>query len=90
MFIRVGFEIAFTFPEPTALVLMLSLHPSVDTKIRSLENLRVEPTVTMRLSRTMASRMSWGGERFNTNRKIFRMMFWYSCWPADIAKWTVN
>jgi len=43
MYIRVGFEIAFSFPEPTALVLMLSLHPSLANKIRSPENLRVEP-----------------------------------------------
>jgi transglutaminase-like putative cysteine protease len=45
MLIRVGFEIAFTFPEPTSLVLMLSLHPSVDAKIRAIEPLRVEPRV---------------------------------------------
>ncbi len=45
MLIRVGFEIAFTFPEPTALVLMLSLHPSVEARVRSPENLRVEPSV---------------------------------------------
>jgi transglutaminase-like putative cysteine protease len=45
MLIRVGFEIAFTFPEPTSLVLMLSLHPSVDAKVRSTEHLRVEPQV---------------------------------------------
>jgi len=45
MFIRVGFEIAFSFPEPTALVLMLSLHPSLGKNIRSPENLRVEPSV---------------------------------------------
>ena len=45
MFIRVGFEIAFTFPEPTALVLMLSIHPSRDAQIRSPQQLRVEPIV---------------------------------------------
>jgi len=45
MFIRVGFEIAFTFPSPTSLVLMLSLHPSLDTEVRSAEQLRVEPSV---------------------------------------------
>ena len=45
MFIRVGFEIAFTFPEPTALVLMLSIHPSRDAQIRSPQQLRVEPKV---------------------------------------------
>lgn len=45
MFIRVGFEIAFTFPEPTSLVLMLSLHPSLDSQVRVPESLRVEPNV---------------------------------------------
>ena len=35
MYIRVGFEIAFIFPEPTSLVLMLSLHPSLDAPISS-------------------------------------------------------
>ena len=45
MFIRVGFEIAFTFPEPTALVLMLSMHPSRDAQVRSIEKMRVEPRV---------------------------------------------
>ncbi len=44
MFIRVGFEIAFTFPSPTSLVLMLSMHPSLDPRVRSAERLRVEPT----------------------------------------------
>jgi transglutaminase-like putative cysteine protease len=45
MYIRVGFEIVFAFPEPTPLVLMLSLHPSMDAHVRSPENLRVEPQV---------------------------------------------
>ncbi len=45
MLIRVGFEIAFLFPAPTPIVLMLSLHSSVDPKIVSSEPLRVEPPV---------------------------------------------
>jgi hypothetical protein len=45
MLIRVGFEIAFTFPESTSMVLMLSLHPSLDSQVRSLEKLRVTPEV---------------------------------------------
>ncbi len=47
MFIRVGFEIAFIFPEPTSLVLMLSLHPSVDARVKSPERLMVEPQVPL-------------------------------------------
>ena len=45
MLIRVGCEIAFTFPEPTALVLMLYLHPSHDAQIRRPERLQIEPQV---------------------------------------------
>jgi transglutaminase-like putative cysteine protease len=45
MLIRVGFEIAFTFPESTSMVLMLSLHPSLDSQVRSPEKLRVTPEV---------------------------------------------
>ena len=45
MLIRVGFEIAFTFPESTSMVLMLSLHPSLDSQVRSPEQLRVTPEV---------------------------------------------
>ena len=44
MFIRVGFEIAFTFPSPTSLVLMLNTHPSLDPRVRSAQPLRVEPS----------------------------------------------
>ncbi len=45
MFIRVGFEIAFHYPAPTSLILMLSTHPSLDAKVRSAGQLRVEPPV---------------------------------------------
>ncbi len=45
MLIRVGCDIAFTFPEPTALILMLSLHPSRAPTVRQWENLRTEPLV---------------------------------------------
>ena len=45
MLIRVGFEIAFTFPESTSMVLMLSLHPSLDSQVRSPEKIRVTPEV---------------------------------------------
>ncbi len=45
MLIRVGCEIEFTFPEPTALVLMLYLHPSHDAQVRTPEQLQVEPQV---------------------------------------------
>lgn len=45
MLIRVGCEIEFTFPEPTALMLMLSLHPLRTPTIRKHENLQVDPPV---------------------------------------------
>lgn len=45
MLIRVGCDIAFVFPEPTALIVMLSLHPVRAPTIRQHENLRIEPLV---------------------------------------------
>ena len=45
MLIRVGCEIAFHFPEPTALLVMLSLHPLRAPTIRRHEQLQVEPAV---------------------------------------------
>jgi transglutaminase-like putative cysteine protease len=45
MLIRVGCEIEFDFPEPTAVILMLSLHPVRAPTIRGHEQLQVEPAV---------------------------------------------
>lgn len=43
MLIHVGCEIDFTFPEPTAVILMLSLHPSRGPTVRKYERLEVQP-----------------------------------------------
>ena len=45
MLIRVGCDIAFTFPQPTAVIMMLSLHPLRAPTIVQPENLRTEPSV---------------------------------------------
>ncbi len=45
MLIRVGCEIAFDFPEPTALMLMLYLHPVRAPTIRRPERFQIEPQV---------------------------------------------
>jgi transglutaminase-like putative cysteine protease len=45
MLIQVGCEIEFTFPEPTALILMLNLHPVRVPTIRRAEQLQVQPAV---------------------------------------------
>ncbi len=45
MLIRVGCEIGFSFPEPTAVILMLSLHPVRYPTILSHERLQVAPPV---------------------------------------------
>jgi transglutaminase-like putative cysteine protease len=45
MLIRVGCEIEFVFPEPTAVILMLSLHPVRSPTVRKHEHLQVEPLV---------------------------------------------
>ena len=47
MLIKVGCEIEFIYPNPTAAVLMLSLHPSVASKVRGRERLEVEPRVAI-------------------------------------------
>ena len=48
MLINVGHEIAFVFPEPTALIVMLYLHPSRDATIEKPERLEVDPAVPIR------------------------------------------
>jgi transglutaminase-like putative cysteine protease len=45
MLIKVGYDIAFSCPEPMAMVLMLYLHPSRSPTIRRPERLLVEPQV---------------------------------------------
>ena len=45
MLIRVGCEIEFFFPQPTAVILMLSLHPLRGQTIRKPEHLQVKPHV---------------------------------------------
>jgi transglutaminase-like putative cysteine protease len=47
MLIKVGSEIEFTHPNPTAMVLMLYLHPSVSTRVRGIETLEVKPRVAI-------------------------------------------
>jgi transglutaminase-like putative cysteine protease len=45
LLIQVGYEIEFLFPQPTAMVLLLYLHPDHDPQIRVPENLIIEPAV---------------------------------------------
>ena len=45
MLLSVGYEMAFSFPQPTAMILMLHLHPSRAAMIRKPEQLEVEPWV---------------------------------------------
>ena len=45
MLLRVDFEISFTFPESTPVVLMTFLHPSRDATVRSPEQFSIEPSV---------------------------------------------
>ncbi len=47
MLIRVGSEISFTFPEPTPIVLMLSMHPVRWPTVRVRENLHSRPFVPL-------------------------------------------
>jgi len=45
MLLRIGYEMAFSFPQPTAMILMLHVHPSRAAMIRKPELLEVEPWV---------------------------------------------
>ena len=45
MLIRVGFDISFHFPAPTAMVFMLYLHPSRQSSVRQPERLTIDPQV---------------------------------------------
>jgi transglutaminase-like putative cysteine protease len=47
MYIRVGCELEFVFPEPTAAILMLSLHPLRAPTVRKHEQLQVDPLVPL-------------------------------------------
>jgi transglutaminase-like putative cysteine protease len=47
MLIRVGFEVAFSSPSPTAMLLTLYLHPSRAPTVRKSEWLQVEPQVAI-------------------------------------------
>lgn len=47
MLLKVGCQIEFTFPEPTAVVLMLSTHPVRSPTIRRHEQLQVSPAVPL-------------------------------------------
>src|SRR6266851_336480 len=47
MLIRVGFEIAFDSPAPTAMLLTLYLHPSRAPTVRKPEWLKVEPPLAI-------------------------------------------
>jgi transglutaminase-like putative cysteine protease len=44
MLIRIGHEIALTFLEPTPVLLMLSLHPSITPLVRKPEDLQITPS----------------------------------------------
>jgi transglutaminase-like putative cysteine protease len=46
MLIHVGYDISFQFPQPTALVAQLSLHPSRMPSVRKPENLVVSPAIS--------------------------------------------
>jgi len=47
MLIKVGFEIAFEFPEPTPIAMMMYLHPSRDPTVRIPERLSLAPSVAV-------------------------------------------
>lgn len=47
MLLKVGSEIAFTLPAPTAMVLILHLHPSIAARSRGSERFQIQPNVPL-------------------------------------------
>ena len=47
MFIRIGFDIAYSFPQPTEMILMLYTHPSLAAFLMTPERLRGEPALVI-------------------------------------------
>lgn len=47
MLLQVDFEISFTFPEPTPVILLMFLHPSRDQTVRSPEQFSIQPHVAV-------------------------------------------
>jgi transglutaminase-like putative cysteine protease len=47
MLLKVGSEITFTLPVPTAMVLMLHLHPSIAARSRGSERFQIQPNVAL-------------------------------------------
>ncbi|WP_165075835.1 transglutaminase-like domain-containing protein [Paludisphaera rhizosphaerae] len=45
MFIRIGYDIQFEIPAPTAMMMLLRVHPSVEPLLVKPEDLKVEPAV---------------------------------------------
>ena len=45
MFIRIGYDIEFDVPSPTAMMMLLRVHPSVEPSLRGPEALAIEPDV---------------------------------------------
>ncbi len=48
MLIQVGYEIAFVFPQPTPVVILLYVHPSRAANIRRGDNPQIEPALPIR------------------------------------------
>jgi transglutaminase-like putative cysteine protease len=90
MLIRVGFEAAFDFSEPTAVVLLGYLHPERDHTVRHLERLTVNPSVPVseffdsfgnRCGRTVVSA---GRVSFRTSALV------EDDGNTDVANWTAR
>src|SRR5689334_7438654 len=48
MRIRAGYDLAFQFPQPTPMVLMLRVHPSRTKDLLTTDNLIIVPTIPIR------------------------------------------
>jgi len=53
-----GYEISYDCPQPTPMILTLSVHPSRVPDLLSLDRIRLEPTISLRIPITTASEIS--------------------------------
>ena len=63
MQIKVGFEISYTAPQPTPMVIMLSIHPSRRHDIVGAETITTDPDVSIRYYRDSFGNIQPGWER---------------------------
>jgi hypothetical protein len=83
MKIRAGYDIAFTVPQPTPIILMLKVHPTRANDLLTPDHFVIVPSVRWReytdvfgniCARIVAPRVRWLFERTFTSRPLVRAL----------------